>query len=237
MQLATIRVIFARLAARYGTPVLEPDGDPLGGLIETVLSQSTSDVNSHRAYADLRAAFPSWEAVRDAATAVVAEAIRRGGLANIKADRIQAVLRALTATLPTPVDPTQTLDARFAAWLAGMPVAEARAALKALPGVGPKTAACVLLFSLGLPSMPVDTHVYRVSQRLGLIDAKTSVNRAHELYDAILPEALVYPLHILFIRHGRTLCRAQHPRCPQCPLLDMCPWGQQNLLAGGDYAR
>jgi endonuclease-3 len=238
MQLEMIRVIYARLAARYGTPVLAPGGDPLGELIETVLSQSTSDVNSQRAYADLRAAFPSWEAVRDADAGAVAAAIQRGGLANLKAARIQAVLRALTAILPTPTEADQSLDARFAAWLVSMPVAAARAALTALPGVGPKTAACVLLFALGLPSMPVDTHVYRVSQRLGLIDAKTSVSRAHALYDAILPEALVYPLHILFIRHGRTLCRAQRPRCPTCPLLDMCPCGQRHQLgklAGGDH--
>ncbi len=229
MQLSRLRIIRERLAARYGDPILEPDNDPLGGLIETILSQSTSDVNSHRAYADLRAAFPSWEAVRDAPQERVAEAIRHGGLANIKAARIQDVLRAITERLPAGENPTASLDGRFTAWLGAMPVAEARAALKSLPGVGPKTAACVLLFSLGLPSMPVDTHVFRISQRLGLIGPKTSAGRAHEEYDAVLPEDMVYPVHVLFIRHGRALCRAQHPLCRQCPLLDMCPWGQRQV--------
>jgi endonuclease-3 len=226
MRLETLEQIFLLLAAYYGMPVLEPDNDPLGGLIETVLSQSTSDVNSQRAYQDLRAALPTWEAVVAAPEARVAEAIRHGGLANIKAARIQAVLRAVTAQLPEAADGA-TLDERFTRWLGSMPVAAARAALRALPGVGPKTAACVLLFSLGLPSMPVDTHVYRVSQRLGVIGPKTSVARTHEQYDAILPDAMVYPLHVLFIRHGRTLCRAQRPRCDRCPLLALCPWGQQ----------
>lgn len=226
MNLETLEQIFLLLAGYYGMPVLEPDNDPLGGLIETVLSQSTSDVNSHRAYQDLWAALPTWEAVLAADEMQVADAIRHGGLANIKASRIQAVLRAVVTQLP-PDDTGATLDERFARWLGSMPVAEARAALRALPGVGPKTAACVLLFSLGLPSMPVDTHVYRVSQRLGVIGPKTSVARAHEQYDAILPEAMVYPLHVLFIRHGRTLCRAQHPRCDRCPLLEMCPYGQK----------
>jgi endonuclease-3 len=249
MNLESLEQIFLLLAAYYGMPVLEPDNDPLGGLIETVLSQSTSDINSHRAYLDLRAALPTWEDVLTAPEARVAEAIRHGGLAHIKAARIQAVLRAVVAQLP-PADnaasksamqreaykgavqhaPTEaTLDERFSLWLGSMPLAEARAALRSLPGVGPKTAACVLLFSLGLPSMPVDTHVYRVSQRLGIIGAKTSVARAHELYDAILPEAMVYPLHVLLIRHGRTLCRAQRPRCDRCPLLDLCPYGHREI--------
>ncbi|MBA3826371.1 MAG: hypothetical protein H0X24_21030 [Ktedonobacterales bacterium] len=144
--------IYPRLVGRYGEPHLIPDHDPLGGLVATILSQSTSDVNSHRAYADLRAAFATWEAVRDAPVAMVAAAIHHGGLANSKAARIIAVLQALTAQLPTPVAAT-TLAQRFAAWLATLPVAEARTALQTLPGVGPKTAACVLLFSLGLPAI------------------------------------------------------------------------------------
>lgn len=227
MQTKQLWLIHDRLAAVYGEPVLLADQNPLGGLVETILSQSTSDVNSGRAYRDLVAAFPDWEAVRDAPAGVVADAIRRGGLANIKAERIQAMLRALTARLePGEGD----LAARTARWLGALPVAAARTALQELPGVGPKTAACVLLFSLGLPSMPVDTHVYRVSQRLGLFTAKTSVARAHELYDEYTPADLVYPLHILLITHGRQTCHAQRPRCPGCPLLALCPYGQAQMI-------
>jgi endonuclease III len=228
MDMQRINEIYPRLVARYGEPHLVPDNDPLGGLIETILSQSTTDINSHRAYQDLRAAFPTWEATRDAPVEEVARAIHHGGLANSKAARIIAVLRSLTAQLPSS-DTDASLDERFAAWLGALQVAEARAALQKLPGVGPKTAACVLLFSLGLPSMPVDTHVYRTSQRLALIGPKTTVAQAHAEYDATLPEALVYPLHILFIRHGRTLCRAQNPLCRECPLITLCPWGQDYL--------
>lgn len=227
MDMKRIIEIYARLVARYGEPHLTPDLDPLGGLVATILSQSTSDVNSHGAYRDLRAAFATWEAVRDAPTKDVAAAIHHGGLANIKAARIQAVLHAITERLPL-LDGV-SLDERFAAWLGSMPVAAARIALQQLPGVGPKTAACVLLFSLGLPSMPVDTHVYRVSQRLGLIGPKMNVARAHAEYDAVLPETLVYPLHILLIRHGRMVCRAQRPLCRECPLVALCPWGQHQI--------
>ncbi len=233
MDMQRIAQIYPRLVAHYGEPQLVPDQDPLGGLIATILSQSTSDVNSQRAYRDLRVAFATWEAVRDAPVAEVAGAIHHGGLANSKAARIIAVLHALTAQLPTP-DAAATLDARFAAWLSALPVAEGRAALQRLPGVGPKTAACVLLFSLGLPSMPVDSHVYRISQRLALIGPKTTVIQAHAAYDDALPEALVYPLHILFIRHGRALCRAQHPLCRECPLVTLCPWGQAYLTPAAE---
>jgi endonuclease-3 len=230
MDLARLTIIHDRLAAYYGEPVLIPDYDPLGGLIATILSQSTSDANSDRAYADLRAAFVDWDAVRAAPEPLVADAIRRGGLANLKAARIQSVLTALIGSLPQDGG---SLDARFAAWLSRMPVADARRALQRLPGVGPKTAACVLLFSLGMPSFPVDTHVYRISQRLAFIGANTSVANAHAAYDASLPADLVYPLHILFIRHGRALCKARHPRCPECPLRDICPEGQRRVGTGG----
>lgn len=229
MDLAQLQVIHDRLASYYGAPVLVPDHDPLGGLIATILSQSTSDLNSGRAYRDLQAAFADWETVRDAPTPLVADAIRRGGLANIKATRIQAVLHALTERLPADGG---NLDQRFTHWVTCLPVADARRVLQELPGVGPKTAACVLLFSLGLPSFPVDTHVYRISQRLALISPTTSVAKAHAAFDAILPAVMVFPLHILFIRHGRTLCRAQNPRCSECPLLDRCPTGQKRTSQG-----
>lgn len=228
MHLAQLEAIYTRLVAEFGTPELVPDHDPLGGMVETILSQSTSDVNSHRAYGDLVAALPTWEAVRDAPTATVAAAIHHGGLANLKAQRIQAALRAVTAQLPA-TDDAAPLAERFSHWLAALPVAEARTALQRIPSVGPKTAACVLLFSLGLPSMPVDTHVFRITQRLGLIPPKTSVARTHELYDATTPAEMVYPLHILLITLGRRICRAQQPQCARCPLRDLCPTGQARL--------
>ena len=228
MDAAQLQVIFAHLVAAYGEPHLEPDHDPLGGLVATILSQSTSDTNSHRAYRDLNAAFASWDAVRDAPQEAVATAIQRGGLANIKAARIQAALRALDDVLPSALD-GEDLGARFSRWLLALPVAQARTSLQGLPGVGPKTAACVLLFSLGLPSMPVDTHVYRVSERLGLFAPRTSLTRAHETFDRVTPEALVYPLHILLITHGRKTCHARNPRCATCPLLDLCPYGQRQI--------
>lgn len=189
METAALVAVAQCLAPVYGWPEHTPGGDPLGELIATILSQSTSDVNSQRAFRQVRAAFASWEAVRDAPQDDVAAAIRSGGLANLKAARIQSVLRALTATLPTN---EETLDTRFAAWLRGLPVAEARVALQRLPGVGPKTAACVLLFALGQPSMPVDTHVLRVSQRLGLLGPRASVAQAHAAFDAATPADLVY---------------------------------------------
>ena len=231
MQLAQLNAVYERLVAAFGLPVLVPDHDPLGGMVETILSQSTSDINSQRAYRDLLAAVPTWEAVRDAPTTTIAAAIVHGGLANIKAQRIQAALRKVTAILPTTADGT-SLAERFSVWLVTMPVAEARLALQKIPSVGPKTAACVLLFSLGQPSMPVDTHVYRITQRLGWIDSKTSVARTHELYDAVTPAEMVYPLHILLITLGRRVCRARNPRCAQCPLRKICPVGQGHQREG-----
>jgi endonuclease-3 len=230
MDLRRVETIFARLVAIAGEPQLAPTGDPLGELIGTILSQSTSDVNSDRAFLDLRAAFPSWESVHDADPSALAAVIHHGGLARIKATRIQAALRALTAVLPPELRALGLADG-CTRWLQAMSVPQALDALQQLPGVGPKTAACVLLFALGRPAMPVDTHVFRVSQRLGLLPPGTSAARAHEIYDAALPAAMVYPLHILFIRHGRTLCRAQRPHCTLCPLIDLCPWGQTYIAA------
>jgi endonuclease-3 len=175
-------------------------------------------VNSGRAYAQLVATFPTWETVRDAPVEQVAQAIRVGGLANLKAQRIQEVLRVLTNRLDgTPL----TLD-----YLADWPLAEARAYLRSLPGVGPKTAACVLLFSLGLPAFPVDTHVHRVSKRLGLIGAKVSADQAHTVFESVLPGEWAFPLHVNLIRHGRRVCHAQRPDCAHCPLQLDCAYYQ-----------
>ena len=168
-----------RLLKEYGPPPRSLRRDPLSELVAVVLSQNTSDANSHRAYASLVDRFGSWEAVAAAEAGEIARAIRAGGLAGIKAPRIKAILEEIRAR-------RGSLDLGF---LAGMGLDGARAWLRGLPGVGPKTAGCVLLFSLGMPAMPVDTHVYRVARRLGLVDSRASVEKAHEILEAMAPPA------------------------------------------------
>jgi endonuclease-3 len=208
--------VHQRLVEVYGIPEWRPDGDALGGLIGTILSQHTSDVNSDRAYQQLVATFPTWEAVRDAPQEAVAAAIRPGGLANIKAARIQEVLRVLSERLgggPPSLAALDTLD-----------LAAAEAYLRALPGVGPKTAACVLLFSLGRPAFPVDTHVWRVARRIGLIGPRVSAEAAHERLGQAIPPAWRHTLHVNLITHGRRICHAQRPACERCALRSLCDY-------------
>jgi endonuclease III len=216
--------VYELLVGAYGIPAWEPDGDALGGLIATVLSQHTSDVNSARAYARLVATFPTWEAVRDAPVDAVAEAVRQGGLAQVKAERIQQILRELTRQLG---DAPLSLDA-----VARMPLEQAQAYLQSLPGVGPKTAACVLLFSLGQPAFPVDTHVWRVSRRLGLIGAKMSADAAHTALLELIPAEWRHTMHVDLIRHGRTICTAQRPKCSHCPLRAECRYYWEVVATG-----
>lgn len=202
-----------RLRKEYGPRRWQPRQDPLSELIAVVLSQNTSDVNSHRAFAALVDQFGSWEAVAAAEPSAIARAIRAGGLADIKAARIKAILGEIWAR-------RGRLDLGF---LGEMGLDEAKAWLRDLPGVGPKTAGCVLLFSLGRPAMPVDTHVYRVARRLGLIDARASVEKAHDVLEALVAPENVYEFHMLMVDHGRRTCKAQRPRCPACVLRGMCP--------------
>jgi endonuclease-3 len=211
-----LRAIRDRLRAEYGRPVLRPHRRPVDELVLTVLSQNTNDRNRDVAYGRLRERYGSWAEVRDAPVADVEEAIRPGGLAPTKAVRIQAILR--------------TLGDDDLSWLETAPVEEGRDYLCALPGVGRKTAACVLLFSYGLPDVPVDTHVYRVGTRLGLFRPGASFEEAHDelLRLADGPED-AYEIHMLLIRHGRRTCTARSPRCPECPLLRMCPYGRERL--------
>jgi endonuclease-3 len=211
--------VYALLVAAYGIPAWEPDGDALGGLIATVLSQHTSDVNSERAYARLVETFSTWEAVRDAPVAAVAKAIRAGGLAGIKAERIQRILRLLTEQLAPSGERPLSL-----AHLADLPVAEAEAYLRSLPGVGPKTAACVLLFSLGQSSFPVDTHVWRVTRRLGWIGRRESAAAAHATLERLIPPEWRHTLHVDVVRHGREVCYARAPACGRCPLSAECQY-------------
>jgi len=215
--------VYEALIATYGEPKNEPDYDPLGGLIGTILSQHTSDINSERAYRQLIEAFPTWEEVRDASTDKVAEAIKSGGLANIKSVRIQDVLLMLTEQQKEQGG-TKTLSEYLFGELARRTTEEAWLYLRQLPGVGPKTAACVLMFHLDRAAFPIDTHVLRTSKRLGLIGPKVSADAAHPLFARVLPPEWVYPLHVNLIRHGRQICHAQRPACISCPLRSECAY-------------
>lgn len=216
---ALTSTIVARLEARYGIPQWHPRLDPLEELVACILSQNTSDTNSFRAYDRLRRTYPTWEDVVAAPTNELADAIRSGGLADSKAPRIQAVLRMLAAE-----HGRMTLD-----FLETMSDAEARAYLRELPGVGPKTAAIVLCFAMGRPVLPVDTHVFRVAWRLGLIEKKIGEARAHDALQAQIPPETTYRFHVMLITHGRQVCKAPTPRCPECPLTDLCRWYQENI--------
>jgi endonuclease-3 len=200
-----------RLRAVYGIPLMRPHGDPIAELILTVLSQSTNDRNRDVAYLRLRERFASWEQVRDAPLAEVEEAIRPGGISKVKSARIQAILRAIS-------DEGLTLD-----WLAHAPIEEARDYLVALPGVGRKTAACVLLFAYGLHDVPVDTHVSRVGMRLRLLRPGAPFEELHDQMLALTPPGQELELHVNLLRHGRRTCHARSPACHECALARMCP--------------
>jgi endonuclease-3 len=214
---ARLHRILRKLERAYGSPRLNPTLDPLGELIATILSQNTSDLNSDRAYAALRSAFPTWEAVLQAPPDELAEVIRSGGLATLKSRRIREILHSLKAQ-----HGQLTLD-----FLMEMPMPAARAFLAAFPGVGPKTIACVLLFACGHPAFPVDTHVHRVTTRLGLLPDGCSAERAHAILEPLIPPVQVYSAHINLIRHGRTTCKAQRPDCRHCCLRTLCPYPRQ----------
>ena len=208
-----VRALRDRLRLVYGRPSAPPHGQPLDELILTVLSQSTNDRNRDVAFLRLRSRFEDWTAVREAPVEDVEAAIRPGGISKVKSERIQGILRALG-------DPP-SLD-----HLADLDVATARAELCALPGVGRKTAACVLLFSFGMPDVPVDTHVSRVGTRLGLFRPGAPFEELHDDVLAITPRGQELELHVNLLRHGRRTCHAQRPQCPECPLLRMCPWAR-----------
>ena len=210
-----VRALRTRLRELYGTPVAPPHRAPLDELVLTVLSQSTNDRNRDVAFLRLRERFPAgpgavaWAAVRDAPVEEVEEAIRPGGISNVKSARIQAILHA-----------AGDLDL---SWMERAPVAEARDFLTALPGVGRKTAACVLLFSYGLRDVPVDTHVSRVGTRLALLRAGASFEELHDRMLELTPRGAELELHVNLLRHGRRTCHAQRPACERCALRRMCP--------------
>jgi endonuclease III len=208
-----VRGVRRRLRELYGIPVMAPHGDGLGELVLTVLSQSTNDRNRDAAFLRLRERFPSWEEVRDAPVDEVEEAIRPGGISKVKSVRIKAMLEAIGGG-------GWDLDL---SWMRDAPIAESQAYLCALPGVGRKTAACVLLFAFGLRDVPVDTHVSRVGGRLALLELGAPFARLHDQMLAITPPGAELELHVNLLRHGRRTCHAQRPACSQCALRRMCP--------------
>lgn len=219
---ATIIEIHRTLRDCYGDPPHRPDGDPLAALVNTILSQNTNDRNRDMAFAALRARFPTWEAVRDAPSEAIIDAIRPAGLAPTKGPNIQAALRQITAER----------GELSLAFLETLPLEDARQWLTQLNGVGPKTAAIVLLFALGRPAFPVDTHVHRVTRRLGLIPQHTSREKAHSLLEALVPPELYWTLHLNLIAHGRQVCHARQPACAECPLQSRCAYYQASQEGG-----
>jgi endonuclease-3 len=203
----------------FGEPIWRNPLPAIDELVSTILSQNTNDVNRDRAFDALRAKFKTWEEVRDADTEDIISAIRPAGLANQKGPRMQQVLNAITAE-------RGSLDLSF---LAQMPVEEARSWLTKFNGVGPKTAAIVLCFSLGIPAFPVDTHVYRVTGRIGLRPEKMTVEQAHPYLEAIFPPETYYAAHLNLIRLGREICNARKPLCMNCPIVALCDYKDKNL--------
>jgi endonuclease III len=207
------RLVHQRLLSFYGSPACHPL-PPLDELISTILSQNTNDTNRDRAYRSLRLRFPQWEAVRDAPEAEVIDAIRSAGLANQKGPRIQHVLREITA-----LRGELSLD-----FLKDLPPPEVHDWLSQFKGVGPKTTAIVMLFSLGMPAFPVDTHIYRVSGRIGLRPDGMTVEDAHDHLARLFPPEAYYAVHLNIIRLGREVCHARRPICSDCPLQDLCDY-------------
>jgi endonuclease III len=210
-----VRAIRDRLRLVYGIPLAKPHRHPIAELVLTVLSQSTNDRNRDVAYDGMRERFPTWEEVRDAPVDELELAIRPGGISKVKSARIKSILKAITDTSP---DGTLSLD-----WLGDQSVPDAQRYLVELPGVGRKTAACVLLFALGMRDVPVDTHVSRVGTRLGLFRPGAPFEELHDTMLAITPPGEELELHLNLLRHGRRTCHARRPDCRGCALRRMCP--------------
>jgi len=211
----TIREVDRLLAGVYGDRRWRRHAEPIDELIATVLSQHTNDINRDRAFEQLKKRFPSWEQVLRAPVRSIASAIKPAGLSNQKAPRIKAILQRIAEAN----DGNLSLE-----FLKEMPTGEAFEWLKNLPGVGPKTAACVLLFSFGKPVFPIDTHIFRISKRLGWLDEKVTEAKANELLDQIVPNEIKYRLHLNMIAHGRQICRPQKPKCQDCVLRNLCEY-------------
>jgi endonuclease-3 len=210
--------VHRRLLVAYGEPTWRPYYQPMDELVLTFLSQNTSDLNSGRAFEALKARYPAWQAVLDAPTDELVETIRSGGLAQQKAPRIQKALRRILAERGA-----FNLD-----FLADLPVDEASRWLTSFDGIGHKTASIVLLFCFNKPAFPVDTHVGRVTRRLGLAGSKDSEEKIKGIWEALAPGEWFYPLHLNLIRHGREVCHAQRPGCAACPLTDICEYTRES---------
>jgi endonuclease-3 len=215
--------IYAGLLEFYGEPVWRNPLPAIDELVSTILSQNTNDLNRDRGFNALRAKFGTWEQVRDAPAEQVIEAIRPAGLANQKGPRIQQVLRSIT-------EERGSLDLAF---LGDLPPEEARAWLMRFNGVGPKTAAIVLCFALGKPAFPVDTHIYRVTGRLGLRPERMTVEQAHPHLEGLFPPETYYAAHLNIIRLGREICQARRPRCEICPIIKLCDYGSSVISLRG----
>ncbi len=213
------RSIYSILEMKYGCPSWSVPASPLDELISTILSQNTNDRNRDLAFNTLKKFFPSWEQVRDAPLQEIINSIRSAGLANQKGARIKNILQQITAE-------TGGLDLSF---LAKMKAEDARQWLLKYKGIGPKTASIVMQFSLNHPAFPVDTHVYRVSERLGLRPAKLSVEKTHAWMEALFPKEQYGPAHLNLIRLGRETCHARKPDCPICPLKRNCLYYTQQV--------
>jgi endonuclease-3 len=214
--------VLGRLKGAYGDRPARRWGNGVEVLVETILSQNTSNKNSEAGYRQLRRRFKTWEQVADAPVEEVERWIRVSGLSRIKAPRIQAILRQVRAE-------RGRISLEF---LQRMPVADAVAYLKNFKGIGPKTIDCVLLFAFGMGVFPVDTHIHRIARRLKWIGPKVSAEKAHELLEPAIPEPERYAMHVLLIEHGRKTCKAVGPCCERCVLLDLCPYGRTRMKGG-----
>jgi endonuclease-3 len=214
-----IHHIIQNLERAFGVPVNWHSSDPLDVLVQVILSQATSDINSDRAFAALKKRFPSWDAALRARESTIAATIRSGGLANQKAAVIKNLLKQIKAT-------RGALDLSF---LHELPKDEAVKYLAQFRGIGPKTIACTLLFACQKEIFPLDTHIFRVLRRVGLLPQKCAAARAHEIMDALVPKGKFYSFHVNLIRLGRTLCRPQRPQCERCPIVEYCDYGQGRI--------
>lgn len=214
-----LKYIVQNLERAYGVPENARSSDPLDMLVQIILSQATSDVNSRRTFAALKKRFPTWDAVLRARESSVAAAIKSGGLSNQKAAVIRGVLRQTK-------ERHGSLSLSF---LEAMSKEEAARHLSGFRGIGPKTIACTLLFACRKEVFPLDTHIFRVLRRVGLLPAKCSDARAHELMNRVVPAGKFYSFHVNLIRHGRTLCRPREPLCERCPIVEYCDYGQSRI--------
>jgi endonuclease-3 len=208
-----VKAVSELLSSIYGSIPWKPRYNAAEELVYTILSQHTSDINSERAFHNLLAVFSDLNHIADADVDDIEVAIRRGGLSKTKAPRIKSVLNEIRKSLGS-------FDLSF---LAEMPLKEAKAWLIKLKGVGPKTAAIILCFSFGMPAMPVDTHIYRVAQRLSLVGKKISAEKAHDVLESLVEPEEVFQFHMYLIKHGRDTCKAQRPKCNHCSLTELCP--------------